>query len=111
MPASNDPRYVMFKGDHPYFEDGERYTYSQYSNYTEQHCEDGGVKLSTIKGRLAKSHHCMNHHLLSPKKFMLRQDRVVNGKGFHHAARKKVLTQSRLSAEEAFSQKWLSKKW
>ena len=111
MPASNDPRYVMFKGDHPYFEDGERYTYSQYSRWTEDNCEDGGVKLSTMKGRLSKLHHCEKHHLLSPKKFMLRNDRVINAKGFHHAARRNVLTQSRLTAEEAFSQKWLIKKW
>jgi|TARA_R110000744_G_scaffold139716_2_gene250846 hypothetical protein len=107
--ATNIPRQVPFKGDHPYFKDGERYTCSQYANWTQDNCEDGGVTPSTIKSRLYELHYCKNDHLLSPKKFKIRENKVVKKVSWRES-RKKLLTQPRLTADEAYNQTWLSRK-
>ena len=44
MPSKNKPRYVEFKGEHPYFVSGECYTHKEYSDWTQQNHEDGGKK-------------------------------------------------------------------
>jgi hypothetical protein len=49
MGASNDPTYKTFCGEHSYFKDGKKYLYADYSDWTIEHCESGGVNRSTIK--------------------------------------------------------------
>lgn len=107
MPAKNDPREVMFKGDHPYFEDGTEYTYKEYSRWTKDNCEHGGVKISTMKSRLRNLNYCENDHLLSPNTYLQRESRVVVG---WREIKQNLLTQSRLTEEEELSQEWLCKK-
>ena len=42
MPSKNKPRYVEFKGEHPYFVSGECYTHKEYSDWTQQNMKMAG---------------------------------------------------------------------
>ena len=111
MPASNDPNWLVFKGDHPYFEDGVPYTYRMYSDWSLKNQLDGGVKISTIKGRLSAAHFCQPDHLLAPKTLKDKVEKNTELRGFCKEARDARLISSRFdSPKEAFSQKWLSRK-
>jgi len=112
MGASNDPTYKTFCGEHPYFKDGKKYLYADYSDWTKEHCESGGVNLSTIKSRLGKSPFCMAHHLLPVKDYIDRSLELRKEQGYNKEAREKCLTRSRLeSSDEVLSQQWLSKRF
>ena len=52
MPFKNKPRYVEFKGEHPYFKSGQSYTFAEYSDWTIKNCIDGGVMRATIRQAL-----------------------------------------------------------
>lgn len=80
MPATNKPRWVVFKGRHAYFEDGVPYTYAMYSDWTIENNEDGGVIRSTMKGRLGAVYYCEPKHLMSVKTFKEKaKKRVLSG--------------------------------
>ena len=109
--ASNIPTYKTFRGEHTHFKDGEKYLYADYSNWTIENCEFGGVNPSTIKSRLAKSPFCQPHHLLPVKGYIERSLELRKEHGYNKEARKIFLTRSRLeSSDEVLSQKWLCKK-
>jgi len=108
MGAKNDPRMVEFKGHHAHFVAGTFYNYNDYAHYTQENCPDGGVKTSTMKGRLSSIKYCEPKHLKhvneysgSPKK----------GSGWSKEDRVKALLTSRFDSEvEALSMKWLKVK-
>ena len=106
MPAKNKPRYVEFKGSHPYFVDGESYTFREYSDWTRQHDEDGGVLTATVKGRLYGEAFCTPEHLCPKRQFTF-----AEGKGYSRERREQVARQPRLESRlERLSQKWLAVK-
>ena len=108
--ANDDATYKIFCGQHPYFKDGEQYLYAEYSDWTIQHYESGGVNLSTIKSRLGKSPFCLPHHLLPVKDYIERSLELRREQGYNKGAREKSLTRSRLeTSDEVLSQQWLSK--
>lgn len=111
MAATNDPTYKTFCGEHTHFKDGEKYLYADYSNWTKEHCESGGVNINTIKSRLGKSLFCQPHHLLPVKSYIERSLELRKEQGYNKEARERSLTRSRLeSSDEVLSQKWLCKK-
>lgn len=76
MAASNDPAYRVFKGEgHPRFKYGESYTIAMYSDWTIENCQKGGVKRSTMKGRLLKAPHCLPEHLLHLSDYIARPNK------------------------------------
>lgn len=106
------PNLIPFKGEHPYFQDGEVYTYRQYSAYTYTNCLDGrGVGASTMKGRLQGEQFCTPRHLLSIADFIATSEKVKKYKGFCKESRMRVLNQPRLETKsEQMMGKWLKVK-
>lgn len=102
------PRFVEFKGQHPYFKNGKSYTYKEYSDWTLQNCVDGGIKRATIKGRLYGESFCQPKHLV-PKREFFTSD--TNNKGYTKERREAVRLQPRLETSlERLSMKWLKVK-
>lgn len=109
MPSKNKPRYVEFKGEHPYFVSGECYTHKEYSDWTQQNHEDGGVMRATIKGRLYGEAFCEPKHLTPKRQFIFDPD--TSRKGYTKERRERVKRQPRLeSKSERLSQSWLGVK-
>jgi len=106
MPFKNKPRYVEFKGEHPYFKSGQSYTFAEYSDWTIKNCIDGGVMRATIKGRLYGEDVCTPAHLAGKRQFVFGND---NKKlGYSKEAREKVKNASRLqNSSERMMAKWL----
>lgn len=108
MPAKNDPRLVEFKGKHPFFLEGKFYSYNDYADYTQKHCESGGVIRSTMKGRLRNTQYCEPKHL---KHVDVYTGANRKGQGWCKESREKALTASRLEThQEVLSMKWLKRK-
>ncbi len=108
MAAKNDPRLVAFKGQHPFFLEGTLYSYNEYADYTQQHCELGGVIRSTMKGRLRDKQYCEPKHL---KHVDVYTGANREGQGWCKELREKALTASRLETQqEVLSMKWLKTK-
>ena len=103
------PKYVEFKGDHPYFVSGQSYTYREYSDWTQENCLDGGVINSTIKGRLYGEQYCTPKHLAGKREFVFASPTAT--KGFNAERRAQIQNQSRLeNPSERLSGKWLKVK-
>ena len=112
MGMRNDPVYKIFCGEHPYFKDGTKYLYADYSNWTIKHCKGDGVNRSTIKSRLGKSPYCLPHHLLPVEDYIKLSLELRKEQGYRKEARDKRLSRSRLeSSNQVLSQQWLSKRF
>lgn len=81
MASKFKPKLKEFKGNHPYFIDGESYSVRELSNWTLQYCPKGGVIADTLKGRLYGKDYCEPKHLLSVAEYYEQSEDIKNGKG------------------------------
>ena len=101
MGKSNEPREVVFQGDHPAFVSGKKYTYKAYSDGTAK--VGKRVAASTMKGRLAGKMICTPRHVAPVGKCRLtaRKDQKVAVRAAHQPV---------LLAGDMLSDKWLKRK-
>ena len=122
----NATRYVEFRGDHPYFEDGKEYNYVQFAKgatkFNQENIQSIAddcniniedvkpiVKPATIKGRLYGSPFCTPEHLRPVR--MCGELPSFNGGGFTKERRERIQFQPRLeNKKERLSADWLRRK-
>lgn len=118
MASKFKPALKEFKGDHPYFENGEQYTYRQFSKGASNYNREYIVKIAnelrvspedikpdvmpaTIKNRLYGCSHCTPEHL---RPVGLIDLTTLGGKyskkGYSKARREQVLNQPRLEDKQ-----------
>ena len=112
MASKYHPALIPFKGDHPYFKDGESYSYRQYSDWTFENDERNGIVPSTMKGRLRHEKFCEARHLYPIADFAATSEKVKLLKGYCKETRLKVLNRPRLETKsEQIMGKWLKVKF
>ncbi len=111
MASKYDPNYIVFRGEHEHFIDGQKYTYNDFSNWTYENDPVNGICKSTMKGRLKSADVCEPRHLLPIAEFAAQSEAVKKLRGYCREARERVLNSPRLEGKsQEMMDQWLRRK-